>query len=163
MYQIYHRAESNGRPSLRVYMTDREADVYVANIVSDGGSISIEEYNTTLEDFTHGFVMPAAQSLNLAVHLGETYVDLSVELGEDTYRALRAFSRLANKSTGSAHPLDSERWMTFIWRLYRSRKRVQSDILKQWLILDGWSEHMANDLVSQFEFGTELLRHGQTV
>src|SRR5436190_867887 len=69
--------------------------------------------------------------------LGEDVIDLQADLGETVFRALVAFSRSANRTTGSSHPMDRERWFAFLVAAHRSHVDLSVDVLAKWLALDG--------------------------
>jgi hypothetical protein len=85
--------------------------------------------------------------------------DFGIEeaFGSTALRLLRRFSLLANKS--QTHPSDSQRWFAFLICLHdRPTDDHQADLVKDWLLKDGWSENRATALVSELEFGRGLLR-----
>ena len=47
--------------------------------------------------------------------------------------ALRMFSVGANKSTGSSHPSDQERWFQFLFAAYRAQGEFDPYLLRRWL------------------------------
>jgi hypothetical protein len=68
------------------------------------------------------------------------------------------FSRLANKSTGAAHPMDKKRWYAFLIAAHRASKRLDSDQLARWLVeVEAWSAGRAQDLAIDYEFALGLL------
>lgn len=161
-YQIFAREAVEGRPALRVFLAPRNGDVYIANVVpQEIGSISIDEYNRTVEEFADEVARPAANTLGLEVLLGGEYLDLSEEFDQRAYRALRTFSRTSNRSTGSSHPSDREKWFEFLCCLRDSGGEVTTGHLIEWLRLDGWAEEAAYELGLEFEFGMGLLRYDQ--
>jgi len=84
--------------------------------------------------------------------------DLGIEevFGCTALRLLKRFSLLANKS--QTHPCDSQRWFAFLICLYdRPTDDHQADLVKDWLLNNGWSENRATTLVSELEFGRGLL------
>ena len=68
-----------------------------------------------------------------------------------TARKLRGFSMSANKSTGTSHPSDAVRWHEFVVSVIINKDKISIDLLKKWLIEDGWSEVLAVELAIQFE------------
>ena len=69
-----------------------------------------------------------------------------------------SFSGLANKSTGSSHPYDRERWLKFIIYLHKHNEVADSEYVKEFLIEDGWTEDKAIDLVIEYSFALKLLK-----
>ena len=79
-------------------------------------------------------------------------------LSVEAAAALRRFSVLANKSTGSSHPSDRERWVAFLIKAHQDERSFNSDLLMRWLVeVEGWPEEVADKLASQYEFGLDLL------
>lgn len=83
-------------------------------------------------------------------------VNLLDYLSEESERMLTTFC--ANKSTGSAHPLDKERWNEFMISVVNKHEDLPLDALNEWLLDDGFSEDMAHKLLIEFENGTNLLK-----
>ena len=72
---------------------------------------------------------------------------------------LKRFSRNANKSTGSSHPFDRERWHEFIIGLHAERREIDTEKLGRWLQdVERWSDEAAIDLIIEYEFGRDLLK-----
>ena len=112
-----------------------------------------------LVEFHDRFAVPVAQELGLRIILTPDDVDLEVWLSPATAQALRSFSRNANKSTGSAHPMDRDRWYAFIFAAHRENARFDSSTLYRWLSeAGGWSGSMASDLSREYEQARSLLR-----
>jgi len=97
-------------------------ELYVSNIVPrEVSSLSHDEYNSVLLEFYDRFVSQAAAARGLTVELGEAEVDLEHWLSPSAASQLRSFSGAANKSTGSSHPNDRERWL-------KGMRRVQASL-----------------------------------
>jgi hypothetical protein len=160
-YRVFQRDDSAAGPGLLLFLIARDNDVEVANVVPTGErrELTKEEYNDAVEQFSDGFLASAAETLGLVVRMSPSELDLRDVLDERTYRALLAFSRTSNRSTGSSHPMDRERWFEFLVSAYRSRADLSTSDLESWLVLDGWSEDVAWDLLVQFEFAMGLLKH----
>lgn len=142
-----------------LFIANKEEDTfYVSNIVPENGSLSHEEYNDLIDSFF--------ETINNIRHKGVTDISRSTNeiifeevVPDNIQKAFFAFSRAANKSTGSSHPMDKERWYDFICLVYREQYEMNHDLMKSRLIEDGWSEDKAFDLVIEFEFGIGLLKH----
>lgn len=136
---------------------------YVSNIVpAQQGRLSYDEYNTILRTFWEQLAQPAAEILGLRALLSKTDVEIEDLLSKKAAEALQSFSANANKSTGSSHPLDKQRWNEFLITCHRKKDRIGTDLLSKWLMQDGWDEESASDLVIQFEQGTGLLEQYDT-
>jgi hypothetical protein len=74
-------------------------------------------------------------------------------MSAEAFKLLKSFSGLANKSTGSAHPMDRERWYAFLIVINREGSPLNPHDLKRWLTkVENWPERNAQDLVIEFEF-----------
>jgi hypothetical protein len=159
-YRVFRRHETADGPGLLLHLLASGQRVYVANIVpTEVHQLTTDEYNAALVEFSSRFAEPAAAALGLAIDLGVPEVDLAAEVGEDVFQDLLAFSRASNRSTGSSHPSDRERWFRFLVALHRSGIELSTGLLEQWLLLDGWPESVAHDLMLEFEFAMGLLKH----
>jgi hypothetical protein len=94
------------------------------------------------------------------VTVTEPVTDVGPEhfLTETAARLLHAFSLMANKSTGAAHPRDRQRWNEFVVAAHRDGCDVGASDLQQLLIEnEGWSEEKAVELSLLFEHEISLL------
>lgn len=158
-YLAFRRASDETLPGATLYLSPQNNDVYVPNIVpTDIGSLEMGQYNDLLMEFVDRTAQGVA-NLGLEMDIGSDQVDLSSELNPDVYSALKLFSRTSNRSTGSSHPSDRDKWMEFISALVDSGYSLSPGLLQEWLVADGWPEETAFDLILQFEFGVALLRH----
>lgn len=138
----------------------QESDGYrVANIVPRNvGELGITKYNVILRDFVSRVAEPAAQAGGFEVDLTSFNQTLDDWLATGSAEALRRFSRLANKSTGASHPMDRERWFTFLISAHRASKRLDTEQLARWLVeVQGWSSERAQELAIDYEFALGLL------
>ena len=138
-----------------------DTEKYVSNIVPQKkSSLTIEEYNEILNTFYSEFIAPIeSKYANLTFKLTNDKVELSDFMSEESVELLQSFSSAANKSTGSSHPLDKNRWYNFIINVVNKNEEFNVDILNRWLVeIEGWSEDIAIGLIGEFEFGTRLLK-----
>lgn len=138
----------------------QEEDGYrVSNIVPRNvGELGIMKYNVILRDFVSSVAEPAARIGGFEVDLTSPSQTLDDWLSTDSAAALRRFSRLANKSTGAAHPLDRERWFEFLITVHGTSKRLDTEQLARWLIeVEGWPADRAQELAIDYEFALGLL------
>lgn len=154
------------RPGLQVAMVSlvktRSGDgLYVSNIVPrDVSELTMDEYNLILDDFAKSCLLPVADGLGIKVEISEGEWDAKAELSEDSYRNLISFSRGANRATGTAHPLDRERWYNFVISVYKNGDDIDSSTLCRWMVEeDGWPEDMAYGVSGEFEQNLGLLQH----
>lgn len=130
----------------------------VTNIVPLGkDAIPPAEYTELLLSFRSA-IEPLARAVDVTVTEPVTDVGPEHFLTETTARLLRAFSLMANKSTGAAHPRDRQRWNEFVVAAHRDGCNVGASELQQLLIEnEGWSEEKAVDLSILFEYEISLL------
>ena len=140
-------------------------EVTIGNIVPRVlGQFSISEYNSLLDEFHDQFIRPVVLEMHLSYQLSAGLHDISDWLSAEAQKKLLAFSRLANKGTGSSHPADHERWLDFIIQAHLDSARMPSSFLQRWLMQEqNWPETIAMELVSEFERGTELLQRYEAV
>lgn len=133
--------------------------LYVSNIVpQEVQQLSFDEYNHILNEFGTRFAKPAADSIGIRVELSSPEQSIGDWLSPESAKRLIAFSRGANKSTGSSHWADRERWYDFLIAVHRSRENPDVGLLQRWLIEEEkWPDDTASDLVSEYEFARGLL------
>jgi len=131
---------------------------YVPNIIPlDSSQLSHEQYNRILENFLESIVCPSITGLPVTAELTGDVLFLKDVVGEDVAALLHTFSVLANKSTGSAHPCDRNRWFDFLLAVQRKHISLNTDLLIHSLMEEGWSEDRAHDLAIEYEFAIGLL------
>jgi hypothetical protein len=156
---VLHRQPDADAPGAKLFLW-RNADHYeVSNIVPLGaGELGRSGYNIVLRDFITRVAGPAADAAGITAELTGSMQTLDDWTTPQVASALRLFSRLANKSTGSSHPLDKERWFDFIVKAHASPDRLDTSELLRWLVeAENWGEDEASDLVIEYEFGLGLL------
>jgi hypothetical protein len=131
----------------------------VSNIVPRNvGELGITKYNAILRDFAARIAEPASRAGAFEVDLSSPYQSLDDWIEAEPAAVLRSFSRLANKSTGAAHPMDRDRWYTFLIASHHASKRLDTDQLVRWLVeVEHWSEDKAHELAIDYEFALGLL------
>lgn len=141
--------------SLKVW-SDRAT---VPNIIpTDRRDLTTNEYNAVFADFVANGVEPVAARLQLKVQSTPAIRPMTDWLSEEAAGKLKKFSVCANKSTGSSHPLDRERWLAFICQAHRDQCSLDATILGRWLMeIEAWPEEQAHKLCIQYEFGIDLL------
>ena len=159
----YFRCSSGPRrESAMLAMYKGESDEwYVSNIVpAEKSRLSHDEYNSILEEFFEKYIKPVSTELGFTHKISDSSQTLEDWIGEDAANKLRVFSRSTNRSTGSSHPMDRERWLAFIYAIYDGGCRLPTDRLLRWLIEeDNWPEEWAHDLVLEYEFALSVLRY----
>jgi hypothetical protein len=133
----------------------------VVNIVPyEKSELTFDEYNAILLDFYRRFVSRVEGDFpSVAVQLSGAEADLSSWLSPTAVRLLRAFSALANKSSGSSHPADQERWQDFLIAAHREKSPMTASDLQRWLYEEEkWPDDQAAELAIEYEFARSLLK-----
>ena len=157
-FSFEHTAE-DGLERAGLSLFQKEGDTwYVPNIVPlDSSQLSRDQYNKILENFLDTIVLPSIAGLPVTAELSGDVVILKDVVGEDVAALLQKFSVLANKSTGSAHPCDRNRWFDFLIAVQRKHISLDTELLIHSLMEEGWSEDRAHDLAIEYEFAIGLL------
>ncbi|MFW1747850.1 hypothetical protein ACG9XW_16815 [Acinetobacter guillouiae] len=153
--------ELNLACGLTIFFKDQKK-LYIPNIVPiESGQFTVDQYNSLLSEFYNNYLVVYAVKHNIQTSITNDVLSDEEILGSNTASCLRRFSNLANKSTGSCHPRDRERWYEFIKCAFDSSriKTINSELLQQVLNEQGWSEDRAVDLVIEYEFGLGLLEY----
>jgi hypothetical protein len=158
--QIEYCGNAVEKACLFIYIKDK-TDFKVGNIVPiQKNSLTHDEYNALLKKCADECLIPCATECGLTYSLSKGEVELENYMSEKSAEKLRLFSISANKSTGSAHPLDQERWNDFICETFIQKENDVLTILGRWLSeVEGWDDERANELISEYENGISLLRH----
>lgn len=132
----------------------------VANIVpKEISELGVRGYNDVLNDFVSRVVVPAANESMFSFNLGKREQCITDWTSQEAARALSRFSGTANKSTGSSHPSDQQRWFEFLFAAHRANGELDTYTLGRWLVeVDQWPAEVARDLTLEFEFGMALLK-----
>jgi hypothetical protein len=120
-------------------------------------SLSVDQYNQVIGDFQKTFVEPLTSGLkrhifNYQVPAGPTLEDV---LSANSMRRLESFSATANKSM--LHPLDLQRWRVFVARTHLEDAVIESVLLSDWLMGEGWPDDQRGRLIAEYELGRSLL------
>jgi len=147
-----------GLAAARLYLFSDPGIAKVTNIVPhERNELTRVEYNNILLAF-HAIATPIAEKLGLEVTLTSDQENIADLMSERAMKALRAFSGLANKSTGASHPLDHDRWLKFLVYAHKDDARLDTETLIRWLIEeDDWYEDQAEKLGIAYEFARGLL------
>lgn len=135
------------------------------NIVPESGSLSCDEYNNVLMDFVEKILIPVYSKypqIKVKITL-DSYTPQGKFANDQLFNLFSLFSKTANKSTGSNHPLDRKRWQDFIREMSKEQKKLDPDYIEEILIQDGWPEETAIELRNEYEFGLDLLNDYQMV
>ena len=155
------RARKGGMPETLLALVIRPGKAYVSNIVpnergSDG--LGYDGYNVVLEEFA-AFAVPLAEQHGLSHDLTKPEAGVGRWLSPHGIELLESFSNLANKSTGSGHPLDAERWYKFIVQAHREDSPLDVGTLGRYLTEQlGWDGEHAHTLMLEYELAREILK-----
>jgi hypothetical protein len=155
--------EAKNRSAADLWLTNRsESEVYVCNIVpTPMTELGFAAYNQIISDF-YKFLLGFAASYSVAVELTGGMLDIREYLSPSCYSLLQCFSHVANKATGSSHPLDQQRWFAFLVQAHQEKSRLASHELYRWLTEEEtWSPDVASRLVSEYEKGRALLAYNE--
>jgi len=155
----FEREASGDSPKVGLVLWKDPDSFRVTNIVPvDIGELNYQQYNAALRQFSDQTVAPVAARLGLRLDISNDRQSLTDWMSQGTADLLVRFSRLANKSTGSSHPMDRDRWLAFVIAAHKEQSKA-ADTLKRWLIeVEHWPAEAAWDLVIEYEFGLELLQ-----
>lgn len=151
--------ETLARRAANLWLSNRsEAELYVCNIVPmSSKELDFNDYNIILNDFEK-FVGEHAEACGVEVALTGGVLDIKQHLSSASYSLLQKFSGLANKSTGSSHPLDQKRWFDFLVSAHDEHSRLTSHELYRWLVEEeSWPSDIASRLAAEYEKGCALL------
>ncbi len=102
--------------------------------------------------FAEDVLSPVAARISVAIELGAPEKSIEDLLPGPAAMALRHFSDSANRSTGAAHPLDAEKWDTFVILVHRAGISLAPDTLQRVLVEDEhWDDDQARELAIQYE------------
>jgi hypothetical protein len=155
---VFQVGVQDDRPSARLFIVVQDECLKVTNIVPmELHKLTRSDYNSFVEQFSQ-IASPIARKLGLPIRLTSNQRDISELLDSETLRALRAFSAGANKSTGSAHPMDRNRWFRFLILAHLGGGGLDNETLQRWLVEEEkWPQAEAFELVIEFEFARDLL------
>ena len=159
--------------------TWRQGYVKVCNIVPlQKNQLTIDEYNQLLDLFYN----------DIAKVYGETHKDIKIVgpssdqfdpldyISEEALKKLTLFCNAANKSTGSSHPCDEERWFDFVCQTVDDGRIFDYDTLFKFLqddeywgkkgkefsgVIGGfaWDEVNAEELASEYDNYVRILQY----
>ena len=155
----FQREAGKGLEAATLVLWSRPGGYRVANIVPlEIDELGYSGYNALLQDFKQRIAAPAAWQAGFQVKMTTSRQSIEDWLPPKAADALRCFSRFANKATGSAHPLDRERWFQFLIEAHADHSQLDTERLARWLVeVEGWDDDHATKLAIEYEFGLALL------
>ena len=168
-----------------IYLADNilKGKIIVGNIVPlEKDKLNIDEYNDILVKFYNDVIKPyknCGTELDISELSDDVFNPCSV-ISKEALKKLEIFCRAANKTTGSSHPCDRERWFDFICQTVDDGKMFDSSILANFLKdenywgekPDGfigamgnyaWDEEQAYELAKEYEILCEILQYYKKV
>ena len=154
------RDAKDGDVKVGLFLAREGRRLYVPNIIPlEDRELSMDQYNGVLDEFAdmlHTHLPPDSQ---LTIRVTSDDATITDWISVEAAKLLQRFSDLANRSTGSAHPLDFERWALFLIQVHREGPGLDSDILSRWLVEElKWPPDRVDKLVEEYEFARDLLR-----
>ena len=156
-----------------------QGELKVTNIVPlEKNQLNIEEYNAVLQKFYEDIIVPYKAS-NHEISITEPSADEfdpRTVISSKALKKLEAFCNGANKSTGSSHPSDQERWFDFICQTVDDGMMFDYSTLADFLQDESywgkkdpgflgvmgsfaWDEDHAYQLASEYENACMLLQY----
>jgi hypothetical protein len=156
-----------------------EGSFQVGNIVPlKKNQLDIKEYNSLLDSFYDEVLAPFHRKFSCLAITGPTndkFDPLSV-ISEEALRKLKKFCNAANKTTGSSHPCDEERWFDFICQTVVDNKIFDYDTLYRFLKDEdywgekdpkllgpighfAWDDEHASELAQEYENYVNILQY----
>ena len=159
-YYYCDKRENRQAAMVSIYRKDAET-LHVTNVVpTELSELNHQQYNGILQDLHDTVLRKLHKTFPAAIMLASNQLRIENLMSADAFRLLRQFSAMANKSTGSSHPMDCERWFAFLVTLRRSNHGLDTHSLLRWLVeVEQWPDEAAQDLASQFEFAMGSLDH----
>jgi hypothetical protein len=160
-YFVFTRDGDNHVPSCRLILHLNNRSLWVSNIqLQKSRDISFNQYNAALGEFEVVLRKQVSEYGNLRIQTTDENAHITEWVTPEAAKKLEAFSCAANKSTGSGHSYDSQRWIKFVVQTHLDGSSLEIDDLRRWLIealgWKGW-EDQVDGLILQYEFGRALL------
>lgn len=151
----------------------------VGNIIPlQKNELSIEEYNDVLMKFYNEVIKPYKEKgteLDIPQPSDDIFDPLTV-VTDTALKKLRSFCFGANKSTGSSHPSDRERWFDFICQTVDDNSMFDYSTLSEFLQDESywgkkdanfigvmgnfaWDREKAEELAFEYENACEILQY----
>ena len=157
----------------------REGYIKVGNIVPLRKSqLSIEEYNAVLDLFYEDIIAPNKSKLKGIKIVGpeSDVFDPLKYISKEALKKLECFCNGANKTTGSSHPSDEERWFDFICQTVDDNQTFDFDTIYRFLMDEeywgkkeqgflgamghfAWDEEHAGELAAEYDNYVRILTY----
>lgn len=159
--------------------TWRKHEIKIVNIVPiQKNQLTIDEYNSVLEEFYQDIIIPYRElrpSVRIIGPTSELFEPLNY-ISDTALKKLEVFCCAANKTTGSSHPCDEQRWFDFICQTVDDDRVFDFDTLYRFLMDKeywgdnseaaysvmgkyAWDEEHAYELASEYDQYVRILRY----
>lgn len=156
-----------------------KGEIKVVNIVPiSKDELTVDEYNSVLLQFYNDIIKPYKEQnteINISQPSDDSFNPTSI-ISEEALEKLELFCNAANKSTGSSHPYDKERWFDFICQTVDDGKMFDYSTLSNFLsdesywgkkpddFIGGmgryaWDKEKALELASEYESLCEIVEY----
>lgn len=142
-----------------VWLIIDERGLRITNITPNkSGQLSIEQYNAIIDSFYEKVIKPNIDN-DYQVVLStdtKTIVDYA---GKEVADKLLIWIKSANKSTLNTHPLDFERWASFLITAHENDSELTTTQLERFLIeeIRISDEKLVTKILNDYEYGRDLL------
>lgn len=128
VYYVCEPTPSRPRALLAIFRKN-DTVLYVSNIVpAEASELSYDEYNAILMDFHDKVLRQLSTDFPVTLIASGDQRRIEEIVSPEAMQKLKQFCGLANKSTGSAHPLDKERWYDFLIQVTNDEQRSRRSI-----------------------------------
>lgn len=159
--------------------TWRKGYIKVGNIVPlQKNQLSIDEYNAVLDLFYEEIIVPNQSRLKGIKIVGpeSDVFDPLKYISKEALKKLEHFCNGANKTTGSSHPSDEERWFDFICQTVDDNQTFDYDTIFRFLMDEdywgkkepgflgaighfAWDEEHAGELATEYDNYVRILSY----
>lgn len=122
LFAVARNKEDN--PPARLFLYHEQGRLHVTNIVPDcgenGGRLSKSQYNQILDEFAEMVrkVLKSSCDSQIILDITSDNAAITDQISSEAAALLKIFSSSANKSTGSEHLADFERWAEFLVKVH---------------------------------------------
>jgi hypothetical protein len=146
----------NELPKAKLWVMEEVNNFKVTNIVPiEKFQLEPDEYNSLLLSFADDILKGHT---DFVITPENPNVDVEFYMGKEAKRALEQFSSMANKGTGTGHPSDQRRWFEFIKIGVLENKLAPVDLIREFLLQDGWSEGRVEQLCFEYEYTIDVMK-----
>lgn len=179
LFNYIGEAVDKAQVSIYIGKSLDSGEINVGNIVPLVKSkLSISEYNRVLDKFYTDIIEPYKESgteLEILQPSDDIFDPLDV-MSPTALKKLKLFCNAANKSTGSSHPCDQERWFDFICQTFDDETIIDVTTFADFLMDKAywgeqdkdtigvmgsfaWDERQSYELASEYESACNILMY----